>query len=107
MMDNNYGAPIHHSLTRPQTILGCDRELFLSLLIVCALLIVPTGIMKGQMHAVIFCVVLWIGGQIGLAAMGKRDPQMRHVFMRSLKYKSSYLAASPIPDTYKPEYRRW
>ena len=88
-------------------IMGCDRELYLSLLLICALLIVPSGIMRGLPHAVAAGIALWIGGQLGLAAMGTRDAMMRRVFFRSLKYKRHYLAASPIPDTYKPEYRRW
>lgn len=103
----DYGAPIHHSLTRPQTILGCDREMFLSLILVCALLIVPAGIMKTQPYAVALGVGLWLCGQIGLTQMGKRDPQMRHVFMRSLKYRGTYTATSRIPDSYKPIYKRW
>lgn len=103
----DYSAPIHHSLTRPQMIMGCDRELYLSLIIVCALLIIPSGIMKGQPHAIVFGVILWAAGQLGLAKMGKRDAMMRQVFTRSLKYRQHYLAASQIPDTYTSVYRRW
>ena len=88
-------------------IMGCDRELYLSLLLICALLIVPSGIMRGLPHAVAAGIALWIGGQLGLAAMGKRDAMMRRVFIRSLKYRRHYLATSPIPDAYKPEHRRW
>lgn len=88
-------------------IMGCDRDLYLSLVLVCALLIVPAGIMRGQPSAIAVGVLLWIGGQLGLSKMGKRDAMMKHVFTRSLKYRAHYLATSPIPDTYKPEYRRW
>lgn len=104
---DDYSVPIHHSLTRPQTIMGCDRELYLSLIIVCALLIVPSGIMRGQVPPAVLGIALWIGGQLGLTKMGKLDAMMRHVFMRSLKYRRYYFAASPIPETYKPLYRRW
>ena len=104
---DDYSVPIHHSLTRAQTIMGCDRELYLSLIIVCALLIVPSGIMRGQVPPVVIGIALWIGGQLGLTKMGRRDAMMRHVFMRSLKYRPHYLATSPIPETYKPVYRRW
>lgn len=104
---DDYSVPIHHSLTRPQTIMGCDRELYLSLIIVCALLVVPSGVMRGQVYPVVMGIALWIGGQLGLTKMGKLDAMMRHVFMRSLKYRRRYFAASPIPETYKPVYRRW
>ena len=106
-MEDDYRSTVHTSLTRAQTIMGCDRELYLSLVLICALVIVPSGIMKGQLHAIIFGIILWICGQYGLTQMGKRDEMMRHVFIRSLKYRTHYLATSPIPDTYKPQYRRW
>ena len=77
-------------------IMGCDRDLYLSLVLVCALLIVPAGIMRGQPSAIAIGVLLWIGGQLGLSKMGKRDAMMKHVFTRSLKYRAHYLGACEV-----------
>lgn len=103
----DYSIPIHHSLTRPQLLLGCDRELYLALVMTCGLLAGPAGIMKSHPPGIICGLLLWLTGQIGLSQMAKRDPMQRQVFIRSLNYKDFYPAVSPIPDKTKPEYRRW
>lgn len=66
-------VPIHQSLTRPNMIMGCDRELYLSMIIVCALFLGPGGIMKGSVPAVVMGVLMWLVGQRALAVMGKKD----------------------------------
>lgn len=101
------GAPIHHSLTRPNMIMGCDRELYLCMIVICALFLGPGGIMKGSIPAIIMGVLLWIVGQRALAAMGKKDARLRHAYIRSLKYKNYYPASSRIDAKEEIEYGRW
>jgi len=100
-------VPIHQSLTRPNMIMGCDRELYLSMIIVCALFLGPGGIMKGSVPAVVMGVLMWLVGQRALAVMGKKDARFRHTYIRSLKYKSHYPATSRIDANEKLDYRRW
>lgn len=93
-------SPVRKSLTRPQLIFGCDRLLFLMLLLVCMALGLPGGIAAGNyMNAVLAIIIFYIGIQV-LRSLTKFDPQALSVFQRAVKYQDSYLAVSGVdcPD---------
>lgn len=87
-------VPIHRSLTRPQLIAGCDRELFVILCLFSVLLILPGGLMSGSLFNFLLGAALLSFGIPVLAWMAKIDSSMRPIFMRSLKYKDKYLTKS-------------
>lgn len=103
----NCSAPIHHSLVRPQLLMGCDRELYLSIVLCSVILIFPAGFLSGNFFAVVVGALIWVIGLVGLAAMAKADPYMRHVFVRSLTYRSYYLATDRASDPAPPQWKRW
>ena len=87
-------AIVRRSLTRPQFIFGCDRTLFLLLLLACMALGLPGGLASGNfVNFFIALVIFFIGLQI-LRAMAKKDPLAMRIFQRSVKYQEKYLASS-------------
>ena len=87
-------ATVRRSLTRPQFIFGCDRTLFLLLLLACMALGLPGGLASGNfVNFFIAIVIFFIGLQV-LRAMGKKDPLAMRIFQRAVKYQESYLASS-------------
>ena len=93
---DEYKITIHQSLTRPQLFLGCDRELFLGLIALCALIAGPLGLFKGNYVSLPISFILWICGHISLVKMAKNDSYARHIFIKSLAYKDHYDATSDI-----------
>ena len=98
---------IHRSLTRPQLLAGCDRGLLILLLTLCGLLIGPAGLSKGDYINVALGVIFIFLGVTCLAKMAKKDPNMRHIYMRSLKYGRYYSARPKYEDTPPPQRKRW
>jgi type IV secretion system protein VirB3 len=82
--------PIHRSLTRPQLLAGCDRELLIFSGLLCGLLIFPAGLFRGDLLNVALGIFFMCAAITGLAKMAKTDPSMKQVYMRSLKYTSRY-----------------
>lgn len=82
--------PIRQVGNRVNQILGGDRELVLSSLVVCAVLVVSAF----EIKAFILGLCLWFLSIYLLRKMAKSDPQMRHVYGRSLKYRPYYPAQS-------------
>lgn len=106
MIDAQETAPIHHSLVRPNLMMGCERELYLFTVMTSAMLVGPSGLFLANWGTVIFGVLLWVFGTIGLAAMAKRDPQLSKIYRRAIHYKKRYAAKSFVSmDT--PRYLRW
>ena len=66
--------PVRKSLTRPQLICGCDRVLFLLLMLVCITLIFPGGIGAGNYVNVIIGIAFFLIGVQVLAVLAKYDP---------------------------------
>lgn len=83
---------IHRALSRPNLLIGADRELVLitGLATVILVFVVLT------VYSVIVGVVMWIVIIAALRALAKVDPQMRTVYLRHISYKLHYLpTASP------------
>lgn len=82
--------PVHRALSRPNHLLGADRELLLLTGLATAILI--------------FVVLTWFSALLGvsnwivlvgiLRRMAKSDPMMRQVYLRHLKYRRHYSPAS-------------
>jgi len=77
---------LHRALHRPTLLLGGDREL-----------VIATGMMSFgiamaalNLVAVIVGTILWFVCLALLRTMAKADPDMRHVYVRYLKYRSYY-----------------
>lgn len=81
---------IHRALSRPNLLMGADRELVL-----------VTGLAS---IILIFVVLTWISALFGLAVwsvivgllrmMAKADPLMRRVYLRHITYRSQYRPTS-------------
>ena len=81
---------IHRALSRPNLLMGADRELVLF-----------TGLAS---IILIFVVLTWVSALFGLAIwtvivgllrmMAKADPQMRRVYLRHITYRSHYRPTS-------------
>ena len=81
---------IHRALSRPNLLMGADRELVL-----------VTGLAS---IILIFVVLTWVSALFGLAIwtvivgllrmMAKGDPQMRRVYLRHITYRPHYRPTS-------------
>ena len=93
-------SPVRKSLTRPQLLLGCDRVLFLILLLVCMALGLPGGLAAGNYLNAILALVIFFMGTRFLRFLTKFDPQAFSVFQRTVHYHDVYVAVSQVslPD---------
>ncbi|MBQ3378097.1 MAG: VirB3 family type IV secretion system protein [Synergistaceae bacterium] len=89
-------AIVRRSLTRPQFIFGCDRTLFLLLLLACMGLGLPGGIASGNFINFFIAIILFAVGVQILRAMAKKDPLIMNIFRKSVKYQESYSACSYV-----------
>ncbi|MCR4818853.1 MAG: VirB3 family type IV secretion system protein [Fretibacterium sp.] len=89
-------ATVRRSLTRPQFIFGCDRTLFLLLLLACMALGFPGGLASGNFVNFFIAIVIFFVGLQVLRVMGKKDPLAMRIFQRSVKYQDSYVASSRV-----------
>ncbi len=89
-------SPVRKSLTRPQLIFGCDRILFLLLLLICMALGLPGGLAAGSIFNMVLSVVIFGAGVQFLRFLTKFDPQAYSVFKRTIHYQDSYLAVSKV-----------
>ena len=81
---------IHRALSRPNLLMGADRELVL-----------VTGLAS---VILIFVVLTWVSTLFGLAVwtvivgllrmMAKADPQMRRIYLRHITYRPHYRPTS-------------
>ncbi|MBD9452597.1 MAG: conjugal transfer protein TrbD [Rhizobium altiplani] len=77
---------IHRALSRPNLLMGADRELVLITGLAAAILIFVVL----TVYSVVFGVAVWIV-VIGLLRMlAKSDPLMRQVYIRHISYKPFY-----------------
>ncbi|HTN60512.1 MAG TPA: conjugal transfer protein TrbD [Devosia sp.] len=81
---------IHRALSRPNHLMGADRELVLltGLATVILIFVVLTWI------STFFGIAIWIVLIGALRMMAKADPMMRQVYLRHVGYKSSYRPTS-------------
>ena len=85
-------ARIHRALSRPNHLMGADRELVLvtGLATVILIFVVLTW------FSVLLGVAIWIGVVGVLRIMAKADPMMRQVYLRHIRYRAGYRpTASP------------
>ena len=81
---------IHRALSRPNLLMGADRELVLltGLAAVILIFIVLTW------YAALFGMAIWLIAVAALRMMAKADPLMRKVYIRHIKYRAYYRATS-------------
>ena len=79
---------VNHSLLRPQTFLGCDRELCMCLCLIC----ITLGIFNFSIGMVIFLAIVFVVSYLLLIRMAKEDLLYRKVLLKSFKYKQRYVA---------------
>jgi type IV secretion system protein TrbD len=91
------------SLSRPQQLLGGDRELVILSGLGAALMAVSV------MTFLSFLIAFFGFGAIVavLARIGKVDPMMRKVYSRHLQYKDFYPAKSGVTSLAKTPKRSW
>jgi len=81
---------IHRALSRPNLIMGADRELVLLSGLAAAILIFVVL----TWYAALFGVAIWLVAVAVLRMMAKADPLMRRVYARHISYRSHYRATS-------------
>ena len=81
---------IHRALSRPNLLVGADRELVLltGLAAVILIFVVLT------IYSAIFGAAVWVVIVGLLRMMAKSDPLMRQVYMRHISYKHYYKATT-------------
>jgi len=81
---------IHRALSRPNLLMGADRELVLltALAAVILIFVVLTA------YSALFGVAIWIVIVGFLRMMAKADPLMRQVYVRHISYRHYYKATS-------------
>lgn len=94
---------IHPAINRPNQLLGGDRELVLSAVLIAATL----GLSLGTWWGVVLAVLFWIGAIGALQRMGKADPQLRQVYLRHIRYRQFYPAKSGLYSRCAPVAARW
>jgi type IV secretion system protein VirB3 len=81
---------IHRALSRPNHLMGADRELVLltGLATVILIFVVLTW------FSALFGIVIWIAVIGALRVMAKADPMMRQVYVRHVGYRPNYRPTS-------------
>lgn len=81
---------IHRALSRPNLLMGADRELVLitGLAAVVLIFVVLT------VYSALFGIIVWIVVVAALRMMAKADPMMRRIYIRHISYKPIYRATS-------------
>lgn len=81
---------IHRALSRPNLLMGADRELVLvtGLAAVILIFVVLTW------YAALFGLAIWLIAVGALRLMAKADPLMRKVYLRHIKYNIHYRPTS-------------
>ncbi len=81
---------IHRALSRPNHLMGADRELVLLTGLATAILIFVVL----TWYAALFGIAVWIAVFGALRVMAKADPMMRHVYVRHIGYRPTYRPTS-------------
>lgn len=82
--------PIRRAGNRITLVLGCDRELIMSVGVLAFALVFNAQ----SIVAVVYGAGFWFASLWALRRMAKSDPLMRHVYLRDRKYKKFYPARS-------------
>lgn len=94
---------LHQSTSRPNQILGGDRELVLASLLIAVALAFALASWWGVGCAVAF----WLGSVAVLQRMGKADPLMRQVYVRHVRYLPAYPAKAAVFSRCLTVPRNW
>ena len=81
---------IHRALSRPNLLMGADRELVLVTGLAAAILIFVVL----TPYSALFGIAVWIVVIAALRMMAKADPMMRKVYARHISYRPHYRATS-------------
>jgi type IV secretion system protein VirB3 len=81
---------IHRALSRPNLLLGADRELVLLTGLAAAILIFVVL----TWYAALFGLAIWVVVVAALRMMAKADPMMRRVYARHIGYRANYRPTS-------------
>jgi type IV secretion system protein VirB3 len=81
---------IHRALSRPNLLMGADRELVLVTGLASAILIFVVL----TVYSALFGISLWVAIIGLLRMMAKSDPLMRHVYIRHIRYRHHYRPTS-------------
>ena len=81
---------IHRALSRPNLLMGADRELMLLTGLAAAILIFVVL----TWYATLFGVAIWLVAVAVLRMMAKTDPMMRKIYIRHISYRPVYRATS-------------
>ena len=81
---------IHRALSRPNLLMGADRELLLLTGLVAVILIFVVL----TLYSALFGLVIWFLIVGALRMMAKADPLMRQVYIRHMGYRHHYLPTS-------------
>lgn len=81
---------IHRALSRPNHLMGADRELVLltGLATVILIFVVLTW------FSALLGIAIWVGVVGALRMMAKADPMMRQVYLRHVRYRQTYRPTS-------------
>lgn len=78
--------PIYRALSRPELVMGCEREPILVAGLMAATLI----FVASTLLSAVIGLVLWFICFALLRKMAKADPHMSKLYIRHIKYKSYY-----------------
>ena len=78
--------PIHRSLSRPNLLMGADRELVMMTGLAAAVLIFVVL----TIYSALAGIVIWFLVIGALRLMAKSDPLMRQVYLRHIGYQAYY-----------------
>ena len=99
--DDGFSVAIHQSLTRPQLLMGCERELVLMLIVICGAIC-----MTFKLLSFIFAFFLYSFGIYFLRKAAKTDPLMSRTFFGNVKHRGMYsFAATPFGKLTKWRYK--
>lgn len=82
--------PIYRALSRPEMIMGCEREPIL----VAGLMVAVLVFVASTLFSAMIGLLLWIVCFALFRKMAKADPHMSKLYLRHIKYKPYYQAKS-------------
>lgn len=82
--------PIHQVANRENLFMGGDREMVMF----AGLLSMALIFSAQELRATMFGIALWFGALFALRKLAIADPKMRHVYLRTRRYKAYYPARS-------------
>ena len=82
-------TPIYRAMSRPNLFMGCDRELVMSAILMCAVMGITLDPVAMTMSFLVAIISIYL-----LRKMGKSDPEMQQIYRRHIKHQDFYPARS-------------